>query len=178
MKKIIFMTLVLVSGILSAATQYEFIYGSISSPGYIQITQDLTSFSFATDFGSVGNAGSLGFYTFTDDPANRVDGGTTFRKANGSTVALGSFTEGQKIGFYLTRNNGTILTDFYFTEEGGNIYLNFVKTGNGKDEILLFGSIIAGGDTPAPSGQPLPGVLAAMILGGGAAYSAYRRKRQ
>ncbi len=142
--------------------------------GYIQINQNISALTFTFDFGSVGNAGTVGFYTYTDDPANAIDGGQSFKKSDGSTADLGSFSEGQKIGFYLTRNNGDVITDFYFVEEDGKLYLKFQKGTNGKDEMILISDI---GVTP--SGQPLPGVLAALLLGGGiTTYSMQRKRRQ
>ncbi len=186
MKKL-FLTfgLIVAATIASAATQYplsgnsdsyEFILGSRGGEnGYIQINQNITSFTFSTDFGSVGNAGTLGFYTYTDDPTVATDGGVAFRKSNGSEIDLGSLTEGEKVGFYLTRNNGDILTDFFFVQEDDNIYLKFTKnTGNGKDEMFLIANV-SYANSGKTSGQPLPGILAALLVGGGVA--AYRRKR-
>lgn len=187
MKKIILaLTIMVTVGIASAVTQYTAdssgnsydIFNGVKGGdnGYIQINQDMT-FSFTTDFGSVGGSGGLGFYTYTDNPANAVDGGVTYKKGDGTTIDLGTLSEGEKVGFYLVRNNGDIITDFYFVEEEGELYLKFIKNnGHGSDEMFLVSSIITN-NTP-PSGQPLPGVLAALLLGGGATYSVYRNKRK
>ncbi len=178
--------LIIVATIASAANQYplsgtsdfyQFVLGSKGGEnGYIQINQDIASFTFVTDFGSIGNAGSLGFYTYTDNPIEATDGGVAFRKSNGMEIDLGKLEEGEKVGFYLTRNNGDVLRDFYFTQEGENLYLKFTKNGGGGDETFLIARItyLSGEGNPT-SGQPLPGILAALLMGSGIAI--YRRKR-
>ncbi len=186
MKKMFLMFgLIVVATIASAATQYplsgssdsyQFVSGSRGGEnGYIQITQNIASFTFSTDFGSIGNAGTLSYYTYTDNPTNATDGGTAFRKSNGAVIDLGSLSEGEKVGFYLTRNNGDVLTSFYFTQEGDSLYLKFTKNGSGNDEMFLIANVTSSSDSNKSSGQPLPGILAALLVGGGVA--AYRRKR-
>lgn len=187
MKKILFfIALALWAGVtVSAATQYAggdglyaIIAGARGENGAIAILQDIESFSFTTDFGSVGNSGSVGYYIYTDDPANAVDGGTLFSKKNGGAIDLGALSEGQNIGFYLVRNNGDIITDFAFVTEGDELSLKFFKQGNGKDEMFVLDNItiLQSESSGSPSGQPLPGALAVLLLGGGALALRQRRK--
>lgn len=184
MKKYIsFIFIFLLVASVQAATQYSSdAYGIVSGSrqgenGYISVLRDIESFSITTDFGSIGNSGAVGFYVYSDDIANAVDGGSLFRKGNSDGIDLGSLSAGDKIGFYLVRNNGDIITDFYFAQDGDSISLQFVKNGgNGKDEMFAFGqvNVVASGGSD-PSGQPLPGILAALIAGG--AVHMVRRRR-
>ena len=134
-------------------------------------------FSFTTDFGSIGGSASIGYYTYTDNINNVTYGTQTFGKKDGGTVDLGAFVEGQHIGFYLERNNGQKVTDFFFKEQNGILTLTFNKNGgHGGDETIALAGITAITDS-APSGQPLPGVLAALLIGG-ATFGVLRLRRK
>lgn len=160
-----------------AAAQYSITYGGPGSNGSINVLSDLSSFSFTTDFGSIGGSASIGYYTYTDNINNVTYGTQTFGKKDGETVDLGAFVEGQHIGFYLERNNGQKVTDFFFKEQNGILTLTFNKNGgHGGDETIALAGITAITDS-APSGQPLPGVLAALLIGG-ATFGVLRLRRK
>ena len=119
----------------SVSAQYSITYGGPGSNGSINVLSDLSSFSFTTDFGSIGGSASIGYYTYTDNINNVTYGTQTFGKKDGGTVDLGAFVEGQHIGFYLERNNGQKVTDFFFKEQNGILTLTFNKNGgHGGDE--------------------------------------------
>ena len=46
-----------------AAAQYSITYGGPGSNGSINVLSDLSSFSFTTDFGSIGGSARIGYYT-------------------------------------------------------------------------------------------------------------------
>ncbi len=85
-----------------------------------------------------------------------------------SSIDFSSLPENREIDFDQTENNGSTLEDFYFNTGKNNVSLEFTIHG---DSFLL-------SESTKLNGEPLPGFLAAMMLGGGFAYSAYRRKRQ
>ena len=59
------------------------------------------------------------------------------------------------------------------------LYLTFDKNGgSGGDEFVQIGSITATPSAPAPSGQPLPGVVAALAVGGMAVAAGRWRRRK
>ena len=85
--------------------------------------------------------------------------------AQGKKFDFGNFTAGEKIKFYLTDSKG-LYQDFILTPKNDNLtYLNFYDS-NGRSEIDLKVHFTEGeysGDT-APSGQPLPGTLATLLI--------------
>ena len=150
---------------LSGAVQYEFDTGG---PGWrngsLNILEDISSLTLYSDFGSIGNSGSVGYYVYTDSPANAVTGAVTFSKHDGA-IALPELKAGDKVGFFLKRKNGSVLNQFYFIPYGDSYLLAFNKNGwHGRDEVMFFSSIAAG-NAPVPSGQPLPGLVATLFLG-------------
>lgn len=156
---------------------------------YIQINENLESFSFSPDWHSLGAAGKIGYVVYTADMseseraaymeanANNPQFG---KKINGGAVSLGSLSAGDKVGFYEVRPNGGVYTHSSFEDWKDDTWLAFDKNdGYGKDEWMKLGSITtsASSDTPsAPSGAPLPGALAALLVGGVAALAFKKRQ--
>jgi len=161
---------------LSAATQYEFNpgrYGWIN--GSLNILEDVSSLTLYSNFGSIGNSGSVGYYVYTDTPANAVQGAVTFSKHDGA-ITLPELKAGDKVGFFLTRNNGQVIRKFNFMPYGDSYFLIFNKNGgHGHDEAMFLSSIVPE-SASAPSGQPLPGLLMT-LLAGIAAFLIFRRRR-
>ncbi len=155
-----------ISSVVLAATQYEFEPGVPGSTnGSLNILEDVSSLTFRTDFGSVGNSGSVGYYVYTTDPAAAVDGSLSFTKPDGQIV-LPALKAGEKVGFYLTRANQRKLTLFNFVEDKKGLYLDFYKNGGaGKSERMLLVPVSSEQKPSGPSGQPLPGVLATLAVG-------------
>ena len=162
-----------------AAPQYEFNPGERGvSNGSLNILEDVASITLKTDFGSVGNSGAVGYYVYTDDPSKAVQGAVTFTKKDGA-ITLPELRAGDKVGFFLVRETGTVLRRFNFVSSGDSYFLAFRKgKNNGKSERMLLGSISVEKKTPnGPTGQPLPGVLA--TLGAGLAMlGIYRKTRR
>lgn len=149
-----------------AAHQYELNFGGRGENGSISVLENLESLSLQVSFKSAGGAG-LGYYTYRDEPSKNTPGDRLFGKQDGGTIDLGPFAAGDNIGFFLKRKNGSIVSDFSFLEKDGVLYLTFDKNGgSGGDEFVQIGSITATPSAPAPSGQPLPGVVAALAVGG------------
>ena len=118
------------------------------------------------------------------------------KKINGGVVNLGALKACDRVGFYEVRPNGGTYTQTAFKEWKDKTWLAFDKNGGqGKDEWMSLGDISAqvagggdnggggtggggnggggsggggsgGGGTSAPSGAPLPGVLAVLLVGG------------
>ena len=113
------------------------------------------------------------------------------KKINGGVVDLGALKAGDRVGFYEVRPNGSTYTMSAFKEWKDELWLAFDKNGgHGKDEWMTIADIEAetagggtggggnggggggngggggGGGTSAPSGAPLPGMLAVLLVGG------------
>lgn len=164
MKKLFFTFLPLFAALsLAGATQYEFNTGVRGwRNGSLDILEDLSSLTLRSDFGSIGNSGSVGYYVYTENPRDAVVGATVFSKKDGA-ITLTDLRAGDKVGFFLLRKNGAVLNHFYFVPRGDSYFLAFAK-GNGWDEHMFFSSIVPEG-APTPSGQPLPGILATLLAG-------------
>ena len=150
---------------LFGAVQYEFESGTYGGKnGALNILEDISSLTIYSNFGSIGNSGSVGYYVYTDDPANAVYGATTFSKHDGAITITG-LNAGDKVGFYLLRNNGRVLDRFRFIPYGDSYFLAFMKNNwNGKDEYMFLNTIVSEGSS-VPSGQPLPGLLVTLFSG-------------
>lgn len=161
-----------------AAHQYELNFGGRGENGSISVLENLESLSLQVSFKSAGGAG-LGYYTYRDEPSKNTPGDRLFGKQDGGTIDLGPFAAGDNIGFFLKWKNGSIVSDFSFLEKDGVLYLTFDKNGgSGGDEFVQIGSITATPSAPAPSGQPLPGVVAALAVGGMAVAAGRWRRRK
>lgn len=103
------------------------------------------------------------------------------KKVNDGVVDLGELKSGDRVGFYLERNNGDIVYETVFTEKHGVDYLEFSKNGvgNSKDEWMSIDSVIAvpSASSSTPSGAPLPGALAVIMVGGVGAAAFFRKKK-
>ena len=142
---------------------------------YIQINQDVSSFSFTSDFKSIGNSGKVGFFVYPaglegqalkDYIASIPADDAKFAKSiNHGLVDLGALSAGDRIGFYLDRNNGDLVRGWDFQTKHDVTYIAFDKNGGkGKDEWMSIGDITT--STTTTSGQPLPGALVMLALGG------------
>ena len=158
---------------------------------YIQINKNVESFTFKSDFKSIGNSGKVGFVIYTSDLSQdqlkdylkaHADNAQFSKHENNGIVNLGSLSAGDRVGFYLERNNGDVIYETMFTEKHGTDYLEFSKNGVGssKDEWMSIGNIQTKESVPSesPSGAPLPGTLAVLIVGvvGAGAYKAGKKK--
>ena len=154
---------------------------------YIQINQDLDSFSFHSDFKSIGNSGKVGYVVYsqdlTDDQLREYlvahSGNAQFGKhINDGLVDLGSLKSGDRVGFYLERKNGDTIYTTVFATFHNMDYIDFTKNGVGssKDEWMSISNVKAVGHVTA--GGPLPGVLAVLLIGGLGAGSMKLRKRR
>ena len=143
---------------------------------YIQINQDLDSFSFKSDWHSLGNAGQVGYVVYTSDMSDEqmaaaMEQGShppapEFQKhVNDGVVDLGSLKAGDRIGFYEVRPNEGVYTMSAFKDWKGETWLAFDKNdGSGKDEWMTITDVSAVPTTP--TGAPLPGALAVLLVGG------------
>ncbi len=154
---------------------------------YIQINQDLDSFSFHSDFKSIGNSGKVGYVVYSQDLTDdqlgdylRAHAGNAEfgKKIDHGLVDLGSLSAGDRVGFFLERNNGDTIYTTAFATKHGTDYLDFTKNGTGssKDEWMSISNVKAVGHVTA--GGPLPGVLAVLLIGGLGAGSMKLRKRR
>ena len=144
---------------------------------YIQINQDLDSFSFKSDWHSLGNAGQVGYVVYSSDMSdeqmaaymeqNSHPPTPEFRKSvNDGVVDLGSLKAGDRVGFYEVRPNGGIYTMSAFKDWNDKTWLAFDKNGGtGKDEWMTITDVSAV-PTTTPTGAPLPGALAVLLVGG------------
>ncbi len=132
---------------------------------YIQINEDLESFSFKSDFKSIGNSGKVGFFIYPngldgDELKKYIDGievdAKFSKKVDNGLVDLGSLKAGDKVGFYLDRKNGDVIRTWNFENFHNITYIAFDKNGGGKDEWMSMVNITTI-PVKAPEGAPLPG---------------------
>ena len=158
---------------LHAGNAFEFV-NSADGYSYIQINENLESFTFTPDWHSLGNAGRVGYIIYTADMsdseraaymeanANNPEFG---KKINGGVVSFGPLNAGDKVGFYEERPNGGVYTHTSFEDWKDEKWLAFDKNGGyGKDEWMSIGNVetkAAG----APNGAPIPGALAILLVG-------------
>ena len=189
MKKfIVFLFLLCCSASLSAAYQYK----EDGKQGWI-IFDSTTTVSF--DLGRSGKdkdhenfidrgqgVADYGWYN--------LDTGATGSFANGSEA---TFNENDRIGFYVKDNTGKVFTTTKSVENtdlGKNI--TFGKSdmvdgaialyggdmgSNGTHEHYVFKVSTANASGKTPSGQPLPGIIATLVVGGGALVYLKKRKK-
>ena len=161
MKKIAYsMALALAASVAMAQDAFTFVNDGNYGYSYIQINQDLDSFSFKSDWHSLGNAGRVGYVVYTSDmsDADRAAymeanaNNPEFRKSvNGGVLDLGSLKAGDRVGFYEVRPNGGTYTQSAFKDWKDKTWLAFDKNGgHGKDEWMTIEDIsaqVAGGST-------------------------------
>ena len=118
-----------------------------------------------------------------------MDTGETGSFSNGATA---TFSENDRIGLYVADNNGQVfmstkmkkdspfdngvwgksrLVDGGIAVAGGNM------GSNGTHEFYVFKVNTENTSGKTPSGQPLPGVIATLIIGGGTALYLKKRKK-
>lgn len=199
MKKTIINSMIAVCAAFAvhANDAFTFINDGDYGYSYVQINQDLDSFSFTPDWHSLGNAGKVGYVVYTADMneserASYMEANANnpqFQKSvNGGLVEIKDLKVGNKVGFYETRPNGSVYTQSAFKDWKDQTWLAFDKNGgSGKDEWMSLGDISTtehgsgtgsgtssgtgggtsgGTDIPgAPTGAPLPGAVAVLIVG-------------
>ena len=180
MKKIVCLTaFALAATVVAADEAFTFVNDGDYGYSYIQINQDLDSFTFKSDWHSLGNAGRVGYIVYPNGLSKESLGSymeanannPQFRKSiNGGVIDLGALKAGDRVGFYEERPNGGVYTQSAFKDWKDQKWLAFDKNdGSGKDEWMTITEIsatAAGGNIAPPSGAPLPGALAVLLVGG------------
>ena len=185
MKKIIALFLLCSCVSLMAAYQYE----TKGNQGWLTF-DSATTVSF-----ELGRSGK------DKDHENFIDRGegiTDYGWYNLETGASGSFNNGlsatfnanDRIGLYVTDSNGNTYLSTKprspFEDdtwgkarvENGNLYLGGGNMGsNGTHEFYVFKVSTVNANGKTPSGQPLPGIIATLVVGGGAVVYLKKRKK-
>ena len=116
-----------------------------------------------------------------------LDTGATGSFDNGMTA---TFSENDRIGLYVTDNTGNTFLSTKprspFEDDtwgkarivDGNLFLGGGNMGsNGTHEFYVFKVNHANASGKTPSGQPLPGIIATLVIGGGAVVYLKKRKK-
>ena len=188
MKNLLFVVMFLV---LAVTVQAAYQYNTKGNQGWLTFDSDTT---VAFDLGRSGK--DKDHENFID----RGEGVTDYGWYNLDTGATGSFNNGlaatfsanDRIGLYVTDNTGkTYMTtkpgknspfedDIWGKArvENGNLYLAGGNWGsNGTHEYYVFKVNNANASGKTPSGQPLPGIIATLVVGGGAVVYLKKRKK-
>lgn len=138
---------------------------------YIQINQNLESFSFKSDFKSIGNSGSVGYFVYPHDLTgdalkeyiakfDNIDPKFS-KKTNDGLVEIKNLSAGDRVGFYLSRKNGDVIKNWNFELFHDTTYIAFDKNGGGKDEWMSVGDI----ETHTPSGKSISSLIPIFLIG-------------
>ena len=119
-----------------------------------------------------------------------IETGATGSLANGATA---TFNEGDRIGLYVKDNDGNVFTSTKKVSidelgknitwgksnevDGGLALYGGNKGSNGTHEYYVFKVSTANANGKTPSGQPLPGIIATLVVGGGAVVYLKKRKK-
>ena len=185
MKKIIFVSMLMSMAVsVMAAWQYE----AKGNQGWLTFDSETT---IAFDLGRSGK---------DKDHVNFIDRGegiADYGWYNLETGESGSFNNGlsatfsadDRIGLYVTDNTGNTYLSTKprapFEEDiwgkarvvDGNLFLGGGNMGsNGTHEFYVFKVNNSNASSKTPSGQPLPGIIATLVVGGGTL--AYLKKRK
>ena len=186
MKKI-FLTMMTMGVVLSAMAAYQ--YETKGNQGWLSF-DSTTTLAFDLErsgkdkdhenFIDRGNGvADYGWYN--------MDTGETGSFNNGLAA---TFNENDRIGLYVTDNNGNTYLSTKPREpfeddiwgkarlEDGNLRLGGGNNGsNGTHEFYIFKVNNANASGKTPSGQPLPGIIATLIVGGGTLVYLKKRKK-
>lgn len=191
MKRKLAIMMILLFGCLSeyAAEQFSLVNDD-RGYSYLLINSDMEDFSFKSDFKSIGNSGKVGVFKYTaglegqeliDYIASYDASNAQFSKhVDDGTVMIGDVKAGDRIGFYLDRNNGDLIRSWDFQYKHGQAYIAFDKNGGGKDEWMSVRdySWVVPPPRPNPSGAPLPGSMAVLAVSGIAALATKLKKQK
>ena len=183
------MAVALMSGALLADDSLYELVNDADGYSYIKFNADVQDFAFKSDFKSIGNSGKVGYYILPDGLSAQeakeyiakleMNDAQFGKKINDGIVDLGERQNGERVGFYLQRNNGDLVRGWSFQDAKGTTYIAFDKNGgHGKDEWMSIEDISVIPRTDIPTGAPLPGVLTMLLLGGASAGVLKLRKRK
>lgn len=123
-----------------AAEPFEFVTAANGNGfAYIQINEDLDSFSFHSDFKSIGNSGKVGYYLYPDGLSGKAladyvkatvaAGNAEFaKKIDNGLVDLGALKAGDRVGFFLDRNNGDTVSTWDRFGFSGCLYMRIARS--------------------------------------------------
>lgn len=162
-KKFLVLFAMCLSVCASAAYQYEIDWSGIHVNSNSSLIVKFTDNSFFKNFDTFGYSinGEFGKEFNTDS-------------VKGKEFDLGSFTTGDNIGFFVSQN-GTYYNNFGLTSKDNGHYL-FETWTSDWSSYQSFDVKINGFDS-TPSGQPLPGVLTSLALGGAALLAIRKLKK-
>ncbi|MBS1368726.1 MAG: hypothetical protein HPZ91_02110 [Lentisphaeria bacterium] len=178
MKKI-FSAALFVFGALSSFGAYQHDNFLQLNNGRLTVAQDA---GLVLNFSSGGWQDSITNWEALTVVSTKPDGSTVTNTVDitGNSVAVGNVSKGDSLEFWLSKNGN----DFYQFDHvwgsgwdnGMHDYLHFgANWGEWGSRYSEFQFQVSGS---APSGQPLPGVLATLLIGGASGgMMAWRRKR-
>lgn len=170
----------------------------VTQGGSLYFSSFVSNWSNLKDLGSyanmtAGNYGATNVATGVTTLGSGQSEPVTFTNSGGNSVDtpayyVGDFQDGEVLSFWVTTPGGRVGSSVSEVNDGGvdsrqinetdragNTRINFGFDGYGSIEFILAGGEYKGGGG-APSGQPLPGVLATLLLGSGALVLNRRRK--
>lgn len=171
--------------ILSAAYQYGSYNEYIShDSGSIYLKQD-AELTFEFSPSSHNNQSISKNWDTLTVVATSAEGQTTFNtvELTGNTVNVGQYNTGDQLKLYLTNKHNVTSGAAWFGVSGWNpatqyneyLLLNVHYNPNYRYDLYAFK--VSGEDVNLPTGQPLPGAFAALLIGGGVA-GGYGLKRR
>lgn len=155
---------------------YSYTLNVSEGSGSVYITNRTSNDKSFTDNVNAGEAGNFGYINLTTGERINAEA-TAVTLADGRTgYKLGDFSEGDRIGIWVRTNTGDIGGTFGdqslgYTDNFNNRNINSSDLAIGSLQFKGTGSLFfqaVGAEKKIPSGRPLPGVLATLLIGGGA----------
>lgn len=184
MKKLLIGTLLwLVAAQTSLWAAYQYNEYISHDSNYIYLTQDADlSFQFSSSYQN--NQSISKNWDTLMIVATSASGATTANTValTGNTVDIGTYNSGDKLQLFVTNKHNITSGAAWYGVTGWNPatqyneYLLFNVHYDPNNRYDQYAFKVSGSD-PTPTGQPLPGALAALLIGGGAAGGYGLRKR-
>lgn len=195
MKKLLLGICAVAAFTASAAFQFTYSATGNVADGLMEYTIKVTEGSGLIYSGyspTMPNSGyAMGWYNAADGFTGFTNEGSVIQHADGNySYAIGNFSAGDEIGLWITLPSGraasstgaaigNLVTRELYNYAGGE-YPGFgwgFRFGDIVGHFEYISYELGGLEDSAPAGQPLPGVLASLLFGGGAMAFIRRRKQ-
>ncbi|MDD3155306.1 MAG: hypothetical protein PHS41_10595 [Victivallaceae bacterium] len=159
---------------------------------------ETVNLSLSIDSGALPEGVTEFGYYYLDKKGQSTGVGAAFdlnKLFTAGSVSLGEFHAGESIVFWMKTSEGNYLDSYHRNGKRGEKYAAYVGNNGATNTSAIMGYddfsggwgptdgasnslefTISGADASAPVGQPLPGVLATVLIGSGALGAAWKKR--